>query len=430
MPESASPTTWQLALAKPQCRLGRAAQAAPRPFGLVRLVGLSLCQIASWGTTYYAFTILLAEMHRDLGWSQESLALPFSLALLVSGLSSPLIGELVQVHGSRLVAVTGSLTISLCFVVWAGTSSYALYATLWLVIGLVMEATFFQPLFAAITRSDQQAPDRAIATATLLTSFSGSVFVALAAGLVAEIGWRGLLLAAAALQAVTALAQAMLLPRPDRKLTGAHEKGTSVSDDLSLRQLARMSRFWLLCASFASTNFIATALAVHLLPVLADKGLMTSQAIRVIAVMGVLQFATRLVLISCKSLPAAGLLAPFALAFEAVALGLLACGHGLSATFVFGALFGVSSGLMPIAVSSSIRQLFGPSVYGRAQGAVMGPAILARSAGPVCIAAMVANGVAYEMQLLICSCLSAASAATLGVMISRGLGRSPSAGGA
>ena len=57
---------------------------------------LAVTQIASWGSLYYAFTILAADIQRDLALAPESVFGAFSWALLVAGLVATPVGILLE----------------------------------------------------------------------------------------------------------------------------------------------------------------------------------------------------------------------------------------------------------------------------------------------------------------------------------------------
>lgn len=66
----------------------------PRHFYGWRIVAaLSVTETASWGILYYAFSVFLVPMQKDLNWSLATLTGAYSLALLISGVCAPLVGR-------------------------------------------------------------------------------------------------------------------------------------------------------------------------------------------------------------------------------------------------------------------------------------------------------------------------------------------------
>jgi len=58
----------------------------PSPWPVVW--ALSVTEIISWGTLYYAISVLIAPIERELGWSRDSIVGAFSLSLLFAGVPS------------------------------------------------------------------------------------------------------------------------------------------------------------------------------------------------------------------------------------------------------------------------------------------------------------------------------------------------------
>ena len=49
-------------------------------YGWVMLGAVSVTEVVSWGILYYAFSVFVAPMQADLGWSQAAITGPLSWA--------------------------------------------------------------------------------------------------------------------------------------------------------------------------------------------------------------------------------------------------------------------------------------------------------------------------------------------------------------
>ena len=383
-------------------------RAMPSPIG--RLLALSLCQIGAWGTIYYSLTVLMGPMSADLGWDHSSIIAPFSMALLISGLCAPVVGEAIQRFGSRRITVIGSTVVAGCFVVLSNVTDYKYYVATWVVIGLCMETVFFQPLFAALVAQSKADPRKSITFVTLLTSLSGSLFLTLSGVAVAALDWRNALLACAGIHVFAALTygiclrgekrehhERIVVDRPTRAPSGA------------VRAFADY-RFWFLAIAFSTTGLTSAALAVNILPIFTSAGISQAEAITLCALSGPVQFLVRLLLILFESALKIRRLGVIAFVFEGAALVCLSLAS-VSAWFAgtFSVFHGVSSGLMLIAQAGSIREVFGRANFARFQGYLMGPAIVSRAAGPLVIALLVTAGWSYSLQSLVLGITSLAS---------------------
>ncbi len=102
------------------------------------VVCLGLAQLISWGTSYYLIGGFGEVMAADLGFSRGLIYGGFSVALLVMGLSSPLVGALIDRHGGRTVMIAGSLLNATGCVMLALCHTLLLYFAAWIVLGLAM----------------------------------------------------------------------------------------------------------------------------------------------------------------------------------------------------------------------------------------------------------------------------------------------------
>lgn len=88
-----------------------------RPWHTVGI--LAFTQITSWGSLYYAFSILAPSIGHDLALRQELVYGAFSWSLLVAGLVAAPTGMLLDRFGGQWVMATGS---ALCGagLIWLG----------------------------------------------------------------------------------------------------------------------------------------------------------------------------------------------------------------------------------------------------------------------------------------------------------------------
>src|SRR5215211_3262572 len=77
------------------------------PWRAVLVLGVT--QIIAWGALFYPAVLTVPLIAADNGWSVTFAMSGFSLALLVAGLVSPLIGRLIDRHGGHHVMPVGSL---------------------------------------------------------------------------------------------------------------------------------------------------------------------------------------------------------------------------------------------------------------------------------------------------------------------------------
>ncbi len=133
----------------------------------------------------------------------------------------------------------------------------------WMLAGLAMAATFYQPAFAALTR--WWAPDhvRALTVVTLAGGLASTVFAPLTAALADHLSWRHTyLVLAGVLAAVTIPVHALALgaPWPHAPAAAASRAGEAAAE------IGRSRPFLLLAAAFTLSAFAMYAVVVALVP--------------------------------------------------------------------------------------------------------------------------------------------------------------------
>ncbi len=177
------------------------------------------------GHVYYAFPALNPQITAATGWSASTTMAAFSLALVISGLAGIRVGRIIDQRGPRTAMTTGSVTGALSLVVIALTPNPAVFFTGWILAGLAVSATFYQPAFAALTR--WWAPDhvRALTVVTLAGGLASTVFAPLTAALASQLTWRATYLVLAVILAVITIpahALALRAPWPPAPSIPAH----------------------------------------------------------------------------------------------------------------------------------------------------------------------------------------------------------------
>src|SRR5437762_11218919 len=116
------------------------------------MVTLGITETVSWGVIYYAFTVYLAPMESELGWSRGDMTGAFSLGLLVAGLAAIPVGRWLDRHGPRLVMTLGSIAAVGLIAAWSQVSTLTQFYLLWAALGPIMAATLYDPAFATATK--------------------------------------------------------------------------------------------------------------------------------------------------------------------------------------------------------------------------------------------------------------------------------------
>lgn len=355
-------------------------------YGWVIVAALSVTETVTWGIVYYGFPVFLRPMEEELGASRVAVTGAFSVGLGVSALAAVPVGRWIDRHGARGLMTAGSCLATALTLAWSRVESLpALYAV-WLLMGLAMAATLYEPAFAAVVSWFRQGRDRALLTVTLAAGLASTIFMPIEAWLLERIGWRSALTVLAAVLAVVTIPLHALLLRPgpaSRAMRRAGDVPAAPAAGLTLGQASRTLVFWVLSAAFLVSNFAVAALSTHLIPYLVERGYTAALAAAVVGWMGAMQLFGRLLFVPLSA--RLGAQAMVAAVFLAQALGLAQLPLlGLLGTLLpFVVLQGAANGMATLARATSLAEIFGARHYGAIAGAVALGANGARAVGPV-----------------------------------------------
>jgi MFS family permease len=355
---------------------------------------LGLTQIIGYGTLYYGFAPLAADMGQSFGWPVSWIFGAFSLALLASGLIAPLVGRRVDRHGAAQMMTLGSLAAALALAATALAPNAILFAVGLTAMQLASTLVFYDTAFAQLVQKGGPSSGRLIVYLTLIAGFASTIFWPLTAGLETVFDWREILLIFAALNLlICAPTHWWLTHQPDHAATHHAAKAVAVDhDEGSLPQELWWRAMHLLTWGFALTGFLLMAILAQMVPLLTALGLGSASVI-VAAVFGPSQVIIRFLNMTLGSgrhplhvtLVAAVLLlvAPIVLALSA---------PSFAGAVVATAILGFASGLKSIVQGTLPLKLFGRTGYATRLGRMASVRLVLAAVAPFVLA--------YLMQML------------------------------
>lgn len=395
-------------------------------YGWVLVGVLAVTETVSYGVLQYAFPVFLAPMHAELGWSRTAITGAFSLASLVSGFAAIPAGRWVDRHGARGLMTAGSLLSALLLLAWAATDSLAAFYAIWAGLGIAMAAVLYEPAFAVVASWFHRLRGRALTLLTFVAGFASVIFVPLATWLVQAYEWRRALVWLAAILAVTTiLPHAILLRRHPRDLGLLPDGGAAVDGDgfraspilpgVPADVAIRGASFRWLTIAFALSSLATTAVAVHLIPLLLERGYTPAFAGAALGAIGLMALPGRLIFTPLGGRwPRAAVTASIFL-MQTLGIAALMMDGGEAWVWACVALFGAGFGAITPARAALLAEFYGPGEYGRISGVLAMFLALARAAAPVGGSVLYATGGGYGPVLwaLLAACLAAAAAVLL-----------------
>ena len=381
---------------------------------------LSLTETISFGILAYSFTVFIAPMQEELGWSVAGLTGAYSLGLLLAGFMAVLVGRWLDEHGARVPMSLGSLLAALMLFAWSGVQNLLTFYLLWAGIGIAMAGVLYEPAFAVLAKWFRRDLGKAITVLTFLAGFASVIFIPLSGYLVEERGWRAALQVLALIQLATLPLHALVIRRAPADLglepDGVRATGLSAGTvgGFSPGEAFARRDFRRLALAFSLSTFAVTAMGVHLVPLLVEAGRSATSAAAIGGAIGLLALPGRIVLTPLGDLWPRRLVAASIFTVQMAGIVVLWWGGGLGvAVWAFVILYGAGFGAITPARAALLAEYYGGRHYGRISGRMALINSLARAVAPVSTGVLVtfAGGRFDALLLLLALCCGLAALA-------------------
>ncbi|MBI2953072.1 MAG: MFS transporter [Chloroflexi bacterium] len=366
-------------------------------FRWIIVVANFLILLALWSPNA-GFGVFLPRIAEDFGWSRGSVAVVFSISMAIGAPVGVVIGRLIDKHAPWKVMVFEVVISCIGYILTSFTQSiWHLYLFLGVFLGMGMAGGYLIP---TITTARWFQENRGMAMGIVLSGnglgyLLGPIF---AVALIAEFDWRGAYVIFALALGLVAILPACILrnppsaPRPavieSNGLAKTHETSKSgpahTIPAITLRQAVRTSTFWMLLAIWMFQAFAQMMFVVHVVPLVADKGIAMGTAAGVLGIYGLGALSGRLVLGSLSDRLGARATLAISAAVGALALGTILASQDVAVLYAAALAFGVAlSGsdttfvrtLPDILGNKSLGVMVSGLNLGWRSGATIGPAL-------------------------------------------------------
>ncbi|MCW5626563.1 MAG: MFS transporter [Burkholderiales bacterium] len=389
---------------------------------LIRIVpALGIAQIIAWGSLFYSISVLGPHYREAFGISDMLVFGAFSTGLLISGWAAPRVGRLVQRYGGRRVLSTGSALGALSLGVLASAPNATVYCVAWLLAGLAMAASLYEPAFATLHQLSATHYRKSVTALALFGGLAITVFWPLTHWLDTTIGWRGTLVTFATLQLVVSLPlHWFVIPDPD-----PHRHRTGTTTATATTAPPPNATFYWLATAFALSMFVFSAIASRLIDLLKSSGLPATEAVLAASLIGPMQITGRLIELLLLRGYRPRVIAIVSFGLVCVALLTLAfTGSRLGWALAFAAIFGIGNGLMTIVRGTAPPDLLGHEHLAVKLGRLARPTFFAIAVAPLTFATLLSQGASARTGALLLALLAAIGTGCLWQAI-RSAGRSP-----
>jgi sugar phosphate permease len=351
-------------------------------YGWWILAGSVVAMALGSGVSFWAFGFYVEPLEAEFGWSRARVSVAFSLALLASGLSGPLVGRWIDARGPRSAILVGAVLTALSYFLLATTQSLWQWYLYSAINAITRQLMFFMPFMALIPRWFDRRRGMAVSLLGSGFSLGGFAVVPLMGFVIGEFGWRGGMVFSGAVVAAVFLPLGIWLIRNDPAEVGAAVDGLPpdplvdgravMPAGLTLRQAMRTPQFWML--SFALTLFFYGMFGwlVHQVPFYMSVGISLGAASGLVSLTAGLGIIARICV---------GVVADRIRRFESIALALsgllmasmvtlwLDSGAAGIAVFIVFWVAGSSGG--PLMESMLLTRTFGIAHFGSILGTVV-----------------------------------------------------------
>lgn len=376
---------------------------------------LAVTQLVGWGTISLP-AVIGENLARDLSLSLPAVFAGTTVMLIVTGLSSPLMGTAFVKYGARTVMAAGSLIAAPGFVLIAAASGPMLYYAGWVVLGVAGAAMLSTATYILLNEVAGSGAKRPIGALMLMTGLSSSLFWPITAFLTGVVGWRATLLIYAASMVLFCFPLHMFcLPQRQRPKLAAGSHHASAPAGKAVQRLP----FAMLAAAITLNAFVSWGTGSIIIQLLKSLGVADEWALRVGSLLGVIQVSARALdffgggrwsglatgIVAATVLPVAFLL-------------LLFGGPSDWAIAVFMLLYGGASGAMAVARATMPLVFYDAAAFARASSQLALPSNLAGAfSPPLMVAVLTTFGSSAVISLgLACSLASLAMLIGLAVV--------------
>jgi MFS family permease len=371
-------------------------------YGWAIVATLGVTTAASYGVLLYAFAVFITPMGAELGWSKARITGAFSAAQLLAGVTAIPLGRWVDRHGCRGVMTAGSVLASLMLVAWSRVHSIGAFYVVWALLGVASAAVLYEPAFAVVATWFRRDRGRALTLLTFIGGFASVVFVPLTTYLVERHGWRQALVWLAGIYAALTIAPHFVVPRrrpgdlglePDGRARAATHDLSPNTREQALQELRehsvsapdaiRSRAFRWLTVAFALSALTSTAITVHLVPLLRERGFAATFAGAAMGILGLMALPGRLIFTPLGGRWSRAGVTASIFGLSSLAFFTLMASHAALAVWVFVALFGAGFGAITPARAALVAEQFGAASFAEISGVLALVLSLMRAVGPV-----------------------------------------------
>jgi len=388
-------------------------------YGWIILACLCCAGFSRQGPAVATLSIFVEPLTREFGWSRTALSGAVSLGGVLAALSSPLIGPMLDRHGSRVALCLAVLITGIAMMLLSLTQSLLVFYLLFCVARMNWAGPFELGIYGAL--NNWFVARRAFATSVAtVAQMAGLVAMPLIAQLaMRQHGWRGGWLAIGFTTLLIGFLPVwlFLVRRPeDLGLVPDRQAGGSVvgrparhEPNFSRREAIRTAAFWLLLLYTVLVYPVQAGVSLHQAAHLIERGVEPTIAATIVSTFSLMSAVASM---ACGFLPRSlpiryplSLISMILTVSTLLMVVISSAGEGYVAAALFGFGIGGILTLLPIAWAD----YFGRANFAAIRSVALSAQVLSQAAGPLLSGALHDWTGSYERSLQCFAVLSGLS---------------------
>lgn len=285
--------------------------------------------------------------------------------------------------------VAGSILSTAMLLLWSQAHTLLTLFVVWAGLGVSMAATLYDPVFAILTRDYPGSFRPKITLITLVAGFASTVFIPLTQSFVDWFGWRGALMALAAVNVSISLPIHVMAIGRGSNTTITDRARLKAANTASTRRALRTPTFWALAVCFTAYYVTFAALTFHLVPLMVERHAPNAVILTTMVLIGPAQVVARAGWFALgRSLHPGTIGIVVTTAFPLSVVILVFAGTSPYLLVLFSLLYGGANGMMTILRGTIVQDLMWTEGYGAISGLLSMPSNMAKGIAPISAAAV------------------------------------------
>lgn len=362
-------------------------------YGWWVIVASVLGMIVSQGPVLvFTFGIFMNPMAAEFNWNRSQISMALTVAILCAAFVTPLVGRLIDRYGAREVAIPALLLFGLGVMSLALLPANLVVFYLWFcLVGVLSAGGTPTPYAKIVTSWFVRKRGLALGLSMSGIGLGAALMPMLAQQAVTAFGWRG---AYVVIGLVIILASGLIAWKlrnhpadlglfADNDTNNRLRGQANEEPGYNAGQALRSRTFWLISATFFLAALVVNGCAVHLIPLLTDRGVPAGEAAQIASAAGIALILGRvgagwlLDHVFAPYLTVAFLCGPL------IGIALLYQGAVGSEAMLCAGLIGLGIGAEVDLISYLTARYFGLRAFGEIYGYLFGVFCLGTASGPL-----------------------------------------------